>query len=186
MSKHIPLIIILMPNSLMGHGLRSILEKQFPFAAFEVFEEFGQIAHTQPDEVFHLFVSANIIVENGEFFEARRHKTIALTNGTPHAQLLNEYPQINISGSTEQIKESMTRLHHAAHHVEAPKDILSPREVEVLKLVVEGLINKEIAERLNISITTVISHRKNIIEKVGVKSVAGLTIYAVMKRFIEI
>ena len=62
---------------------------------------------------------------------------------------------------------------------------LSAREIEVLVLLTRGLINKEIAERLNISLTTVISHRKNICEKLGIKSVSGLTIYAVMRGYVE-
>ena len=52
-------------------------------------------------------------------------------------------------------------------------------------LVVKGLINKEIAEKLNISLTTVITHRKNITEKLGIKAVSGLAIYAVMHGYIE-
>ena len=46
-------------------------------------------------------------------------------------------------------------------------------------------VAKEIADKLNISLTTVISHRKNITEKLGIKSVAGLTIYAVMHGYVE-
>ena len=62
---------------------------------------------------------------------------------------------------------------------------LSMREIEVLSLVARGFINKEIADKLNISLTTVITHRKNIIEKLGIKSVSGLTIYAVMRGYVE-
>ena len=63
---------------------------------------------------------------------------------------------------------------------------LSAREIEVLVLITKGLINKEeIADKLNISLTTVISHRKNITEKLGIKSVSGLTIYAVMHGYVE-
>lgn len=62
---------------------------------------------------------------------------------------------------------------------------LSAREIEVLVLITKGLINKEIADRLNISLTTVITHRKNIVEKLGIKSVSGLTIYAVMHGYVE-
>lgn len=193
MNKKVPIIVILIQNPLMGCGLRSILERQFPFAAFKVLGEFEEVAGYAPDEIFHIFAAANIIVEHSEFFEQRRNKTIALTFGSPNAQLLKEYPQINVSDSAEQIERSITDLHKAAHgrsmmvHTEADgKEVLSPREIEVLKLIVEGRMNKEIADMLNISTTTVITHRKNIIEKVGVKSVAGLTIYAVMKRFIEI
>lgn len=59
-------------------------------------------------------------------------------------------------------------------------DSLSVREKEVLKLVAEGLINKEIAERLCISVNTVITHRKNIASKLGIKSTSGMSLYAMM------
>ncbi len=63
---------------------------------------------------------------------------------------------------------------------------LSEREIDVLKLLVTGNSNKEIADKLNISTYTVISHRKNISFKTGIKSVSGLTIYAVIKNIISI
>ena len=55
---------------------------------------------------------------------------------------------------------------------------LSDREIDVLKEIVRGRSNKEIADVLNISIHTVMSHRKNIMQKTGIKSQAGLTVYA--------
>jgi DNA-binding CsgD family transcriptional regulator len=64
--------------------------------------------------------------------------------------------------------------------------MLTDRETDVLKLLVEGNANKEIADKLNISTHTVISHRKNISQKTGIKSVSGLTIYAVVKNIINI
>lgn len=63
-------------------------------------------------------------------------------------------------------------------------DILSPREKEVVKLVSKGYINKEIAEELQISLHTVISHRKNITEKLSIKTISGLTTYAIMNGII--
>jgi DNA-binding NarL/FixJ family response regulator len=62
---------------------------------------------------------------------------------------------------------------------------LSERERDVLILVAKGLANKEIAERLNISIHTVMSHRKNITHKTGIKSVAGLTVYALLNNILD-
>jgi DNA-binding NarL/FixJ family response regulator len=63
---------------------------------------------------------------------------------------------------------------------------ISKRESEVLALLVKGCINKEIADQLNISLATVISHRKNICEKLNLKSVSALTIYAVTHGIVRI
>lgn len=57
---------------------------------------------------------------------------------------------------------------------------LSERELDVLKQLVQGLSNKEISDKLFISVHTVISHRKNIVHKLNIKSVAGLTVYAIL------
>ncbi len=62
---------------------------------------------------------------------------------------------------------------------------LSEREVDVLKLVAKGYSNKEIGEKLYISFHTVISHRKNITKKLGIKSISGLTVYAILNKLIE-
>ena len=63
---------------------------------------------------------------------------------------------------------------------------LSAREKDVLVEVVNGLSNKEIADKLNISTHTVISHRKNIARKLNIHSTAGLTIYAIVNKMVEI
>jgi DNA-binding NarL/FixJ family response regulator len=62
---------------------------------------------------------------------------------------------------------------------------ISGREKEVLRLVALGLTNKEIAEMLFISMHTVITHRKNISSKLGIKTIAGLTVYAVINKLIK-
>ncbi len=64
-------------------------------------------------------------------------------------------------------------------------DEISVREKDVLKLVAMGLPNKEIADRLFISIHTVITHRKNITEKLGIKSISGLTVYAIINGIVD-
>lgn len=62
---------------------------------------------------------------------------------------------------------------------------LSHREKEILISIAIGLTNKEIAEKHNISVHTVISHRKNISRKIGIKTVSGLTIYAIFNNLIS-
>ena len=64
-----------------------------------------------------------------------------------------------------------------------PEDYdLSDREQEVLVLVAQGLSSKEIAAKLNIAVNTVNTHRKSITKKTGIKSVAGLAVYAMLKK----
>lgn len=62
---------------------------------------------------------------------------------------------------------------------------LSVREKEILVCVAKGMLNKEIADLYNISIYTVITHRKNITRKTGIKTVAGLTVYALLNNLID-
>ena len=93
---------------------------------------------------------------------------------------------INIYDSREQmlrrldsaIEQSQTNPYSDSHE-------LSERERDVLVLVAKGLANKEIADKLNISIHTVMSHRKNIAHKTGIKSVAGLTVYALLNNLLD-
>ena len=63
---------------------------------------------------------------------------------------------------------------------------LSDREKEILVCVAKGMLNKQIADRFNLSIYTVITHRKNITRKTGIKTVAGLTVYAILNGLIDI
>lgn len=71
---------------------------------------------------------------------------------------------------------------------DAPKqdgEELSAREKEILVCVARGMLNKEIADYYNISVYTVITHRKNITRKTGIKTVAGLTVYALLNNLID-
>ncbi len=67
----------------------------------------------------------------------------------------------------------------------AGQDILSDREKEIVREVARGLTNKEIADKLFISVFTVTTHRKNITQKLGIKTIAGLTVYALMNGLIS-
>ena len=75
---------------------------------------------------------------------------------------------------------AVSRLEEGEDEDARAGDKLSAREKEILSAVAQGLLNKEIAAKLNISIHTVISHRKNIARKTGIKTIAGLTAYAIL------
>ncbi|UKI45727.1 MAG: helix-turn-helix transcriptional regulator [Phocaeicola vulgatus] len=63
---------------------------------------------------------------------------------------------------------------------------LSEREINVLQQIVKGYTNKEIADHLSISLNTVLTHRKNITAKLGIKTVSGLTFYAMMNGIVSV
>lgn len=77
-------------------------------------------------------------------------------------------------------------LSETSHAQENESETLSEREQEVLCCVVRGLTNKETAEKLFISINTVLTHRKNISRKLKIHSVSGLTIYAIVNKLIRL
>ncbi len=68
----------------------------------------------------------------------------------------------------------------------AEQEELSERECDILQGIVKGMSNKEIADTYNISVHTVVTHRRNIGRKLGIHSVPGLTVYAIINKFIDI
>ena len=189
--NHYPEIAIIDPNTLSCMGLQTLLEEIIPMATIRVFHSFGELVDDTPDMYAHYFVSAQIYFEHTAFFRERRPRAIVLAGGENIPQL-SGVMTLNIYQSEKDLVKSILRMHEQGHHggkhpqsENVETNDLSVREIEVLKLITKGLINKEIADKLNISLTTVISHRKNITEKLGIKSVAGLTIYAVMNGYIE-
>lgn len=196
--NHHPEIAIIESNTLTSIGLKTILEKMIPMAIIRTFHSFAELSDDTPDMYAHYFISAQIYVEHNFFFLPRKKKTIVLAGGSDSQSLqLSGVPTLNIYQPEETLVKDILKLHHHAHHGGYPEEAklphsplssgheLSAREIEVLTLITKGFINKEIADKLNISLTTVITHRKNITEKLGIKSVSGLTIYAVMNGYVE-
>ena len=172
MMNHQPEIAIVEANTLTSLGLKTILERMIPMAVIRTFHSFGELTDDTPDMYAHYFISAQIYVEHNAFFLPRKRKTIVLA-GDSHQFQLSGVPILNIYQAEEQLVKDILKLHQHAHHDGYPvKDMpptppttgheLSAREIEVLVLITKGLINKEIADKLNIGLTTVITHRKNI------------------------
>ncbi|MDO4165232.1 MAG: LuxR C-terminal-related transcriptional regulator [Bacteroides sp.] len=190
-----PEIAIIEPNTLTCMGLQQLLEEIIPVAVIRAFPSFAAFMDDTPDMYAHYFISSQIYFEHTVFFLERRPKTIVLAGGDNQPQL-SGIPTLNIYQDETHLAKNILQLrqygHQHRHPGTAPAHLavedgheLSSREIEVLVLITKGLINKEIADKLNISLTTVISHRKNITEKLGIKSVSGLTIYAVMHGYVE-
>lgn len=92
-------------------------------------------------------------------------------------------PAVEILEEKVGVQESATAN---AEEVKRNEDALSDREREIVHCVVCGLSNKQIADELFISLNTVLTHRKNIARKLNIHSVAGLTIYAIVNKIVNI
>lgn len=92
---------------------------------------------------------------------------------------------IFVYNSPDQICEKVKSALDNEKTIHDKTEELSNREIDVLKLVALGFSNKEIADRLFISTHTVMSHRKNMTEKLGIKSISGLTVYAIIQNYID-
>ena len=172
-----------------------MLQNVMPIMTVETFGSFAELSANEPDSFYHYFVAMNVVLENMTFFTERRRKTIVLTLSLNTTSQLSDFHSLCINVPESALVRSLLALEQHAHgkgqHLPPmpqvlQQKILSDRELEVLSLIVKGYINKEIADKLNIGLTTVITHRKNIMEKLGMKSVSALTIYAVMHGYVDI
>lgn len=190
-----PKIAIIDPNTLAVLGLKQLLQNVLPIMTVDTFGAFAELEASNPDSYFHYFVAMNIVLENKAFFIERKRKTIVLTLSLDSTSTLSDFHSLCINVPEQELVRSLLTLQQSAHgHGKnmppmpevLTRKILSDREIEVMSLIVQGNINKEIAEKLNIGLATVITHRKNIMYKLGMKSVSALTIYAVMHGYVDI
>ena len=113
-------------------------------------------------------------------------KSMALLFSSIDVNLLRNYDEtICIYDSVDQLKEKLESLFKSTSTADETT-ALSNREKEIITCIVKGLTNKEIAAELFLSIHTVISHRRNIATKLEIHSTAGLTIYAIVNKLVEL
>lgn len=205
-SKDVELAVI-DANTLCCVGLKSMLQDLVPHATVRVFSSFSELMRDTPFCYVHYFVSFSIYFQQVEFFQKLGHRVVLLVQNAEQSQRVH-LPALDVSLPEAQLIVQILHLRqmggrHGEGRMQEPfhgpdygtrrlprnpqaQPELSAREVEVLSLMVRGLINKEIAERLSISLTTVITHRKNIQDKTGIKSLSGLTVYAILNGYVRV
>lgn len=184
-------IAIIDANILSCMGLEQILQNIIPMASIVTFSSFEQLVISQPERFGHYFVSSSIYFENANYFARQPHRAIVLVHGDNYPRL-SGLLTLNVCQSEKDLVKDILSLRNTGHrhgghpgkmpdtcHAPEPAYTLSAREAEVAILLAKGHINKEIADRLNISITTVISHRKNIMDKLRARSLADIIVYVV-------
>lgn len=189
-------IVIAEPSVIIRSGMVSVL-KRMNSLNIDVAEIYNiaslstQLPKYQPDiliidpSYLGVFSLAQLKNESGY----ANIKTIALQNTlTDKAALQNYDDVISIYDSAETIKEKLVKLIESDHKNEKNdnKQELSQREKEIVVCIVKGMTNKQIADSLCLSTHTIITHRRNIANKLQIHSPAGLTIYAIVKKLVEI
>lgn len=186
MPLHNKQIALVLTDTLQCIGLRYVLNEYFP--SFSVYS--CDCPEALSDTVDYYVTTADIFLLYADFFLPRRNKTLLLIDryeesAFPGSAPTNHYICKNIS--QEALIEKLQLFFTAETAVlpgEGNRD-LSARETDVLQQIVKGITNKEIADKLNISLNTVLTHRKNITAKLGIKTVSGLTFYALMNGLVS-
>ena len=187
-------IIIIEPSPIICEGLSSILsnpEGIFDVQRINTLEDLTNYAHHK--EIDIIIINPALVQNNSKVFNNFKNnlpdtRWIGIVYSFFESKLLSLFDGIiNVYDTPELINNLMRSVVNKGENEQTTtQEKLSDREIEVLKLLALGNQNKEIADKLNISTYTVISHRKNISQKTGIKSVSGLTIYAVVKNIMTL
>ncbi len=188
-------ILLIEKSPIVAAGFATILQKQATFEVSSVTDNLSRVSERivvdHPD----------LIVLNPALVDYSKHNTfrslIPDAQNIPIVALVYHYFDqqwlrsfngvIEINEDAEKINNQLTDALNSLTEPAESSELyeLSDREREVLVELSKGLSNKEIADKLHISVHTVITHRKNIIKKTGIKSVAGLTVYAMLNNLME-
>lgn len=195
MREPIRKILILEPSVLIAEGLRHVIDN---FAGYDV----CGIIRNQEGDIWAKIddFNADLVIADPSVFDNRdragAHDMIkgianapvmALISTAADATYASTYDgTVYLSDTSDDIEQKISTVMKAAPAEQRGEgEELSSREKEILVCVAKGMLNKEIADHFNISIYTVITHRKNITRKTGIKTVAGLTVYALLNNLID-
>lgn len=182
-------ILLVEPSLILRSGMSSVLRRLTTFDIQVVdtadAERLDEMIATENPDV--LVISPSLTNEE----TLRRLKNgslhvVALQSALIDVRLMQCFDAVvSIYDTAEQIKDKLQMLSRDREKEQA-QELLSAREKEIIVGVVKGLTNKQIAEQLFISTHTVITHRRNIAAKLQIHSPAGLTIYAIVNKLVDL
>ena len=172
---------VITPSELLSAGLRALLSR----SEFAVTEYSSGI----PSETGADIVIMDVSLPDCSPVFALGVPVVALASAAYAQETLSGYSGvISIYDSQKTVLRTLRKAAESEgdESLQAEGGELSPREKEILVCIAKGMLNKEIAYKYNLSIFTVMTHRKNITAKTGIKSIAGLTAYAILQGLIDI
>ena len=179
-------IFIIHPSAIVCLGVNEIVRKQFR-CAINCYDSLTSFLIEIPKaENAVVLVAEDFFNDNGlqKFKQSKSTIVIPIVRNIDSGKSSFE-TWVSLYQTPQEICGALDRAFVKLNLPREVSEDLSVREIEVLKLVALGHSNKEIADKLFISTHTVISHRKNITEKLGIKSISGLTVYAIINDYID-
>ena len=185
-------ILIVVPSAIAAKGLEQVFNDLGEFEVCAILRDINgqELRSMAPDvvivdpEIFDYASRSSVKARLAEYSDAA---VLAFTIGPLDEDQQRQYD--GVIGLMDTPPAIIKKVRAALEdRTEAPRsegEELSQREKEILICVAKGMLNKEIADLYNISIYTVITHRKNITRKTGIKTVAGLTVYALLNNLID-
>ena len=194
--KHIISVILIGKSFLLKAGLESFLSEFDYVTVATTFDgtepDLSQkIFKQKPDIViFHIDEPDKKLAQLLQAISKEPHiKLIALTSKPLPYDIQGKFSKIISSDEDKMtLTETLGNVFNEKgrkFNFEDNDHKLSDREIDILKLVASGLTNQEIADKLFLSVHTITTHRKNITKKLGIKSVSGLTVYALMNKLVS-
>ncbi len=180
-------LLIVEPSEVIVEGLKSILDGQPRFKVLEPVTEVARakerLLASRPDV---LLINPTLVDDPNVLRLEQPMALVALVyQYVEHGRLKPYDAVVDIRDSRPEVLEALAQAMPVPHEPGKGSYELTRRETAVLVELAQGKTNKEIADSLNVSVHTVISHRKNITRKTGIKSVAGLTVYAMLNNLID-
>lgn len=185
-------IALIEPSEIIAAGIVAIIERSPEFVVVKKLNNttYFNGAATDADIV----IVNPAVIDYGDRLDVRSSlgannaAIIALTHSSLEEGVLKQYDDcIGIYDNSARIIQKLKNaIEESANAPKSDINELSGRERDILAAVAKGLTNKEIADEFNISIYTVISHRRNISQKLGINSISGLTVYAIMNKLVDI
>lgn len=182
-------VYIVHGSVIVQNGLAEIIRKNFKctISCFLNLSGFFQSGHTNLSEAIIFIEDEMTNSEEYAKFLDKSNQVISfnILNCIKKKLQSNRQYTLLLHSSPDEIYEQIKPVFEQKGRDIAKTEGLTNREVDVLKLVALGFSNKEIADKLFISTHTVMSHRKNMTEKLGIKSISGLTVYAIINNIID-
>lgn len=187
-------ILILESSKIIFEGLHAILyqsDLDCRIYRIETIDELNSIIETESIDIF-IANLLHFVNREREIKKIRKENpdlsVVGIDYAMMHKSLTEPDAMFSLYDTPDYIVNLLSKLDNKSKNLisQEKDDNLTKREVEVLTGIVNGMMNKEIAESLNISIHTVVRHRKNITTKTGIRSQSGLTIYAISKKIVDI